>query len=60
MPRSQRTGDLIYNPEIEKEARRLAKEKRVERGQTSNPHGDPEVETASLSDIEPDSSPDPR
>ncbi|XP_052623845.1 uncharacterized protein LOC128129254 [Lactuca sativa] len=57
---SQRTGDLIYNPEIEKEARRLAKEKRVERGQTSNPHGDPEVETASLSDIEPDSSPDPR
>ncbi|XP_052624877.1 uncharacterized protein LOC111898674 [Lactuca sativa] len=60
MPRSQRTGDLIYNPEIEKEARRLAKEKRVEHGQTYNPHGDPEVETASLSDIEPDSSPDPR
>ncbi|XP_052625017.1 uncharacterized protein LOC128132469 [Lactuca sativa] len=60
MPRSQHTGDLIYNLEIEKEARRLAKEKRVERGQTSNPHGDPEVETASLSDIKPDSSPDPR
>ncbi|XP_052626959.1 uncharacterized protein LOC128133527 [Lactuca sativa] len=60
MPRSQRTGDLIYNLEIEKEARRLAKEKRIERGQTSNPHGDPEVETESLSDIEPDSSPDPR
>ncbi|XP_052623257.1 uncharacterized protein LOC128128409 [Lactuca sativa] len=60
MPRSHRTGDLIYNLEIKKEARRLAKEKRVERGQTSNPHGDPEVETASLSEIEPDSSPDPR
>ncbi|XP_023752641.2 uncharacterized protein LOC111901006 [Lactuca sativa] len=59
MPRSQRTADLIYNPEIEKEERRVAKEKRSERGQTYNPYVDPEVETASLSDIEPDSSPEP-
>ena len=60
MPRSQHTGDLIYNPEIEKEARRLAKEKRIECDQTSNPHEDPEVEIASSSDMEPDSSSDPR
>ena len=63
MPRSQHTCTLIYNPKIEKEARHSAKERRIERGQTSNPNVDLEVETASSNDteteVEPDSSPDP-
>lgn len=51
---------MIYNLKIEKEARHLAKEKVIERGQTSNPHEDPDVESASSSDAELNSSPDPR
>ena len=59
MPRSLRTGQLEYNPEIEKEAKRLRKETRLRRGQTStsNVAQDIQFDTSSGTDIETEPSP---
>ncbi|KAI3515815.1 hypothetical protein L1887_14720 [Cichorium endivia] len=62
MPRSLRTGILEFNPEIEKEAKRLRKETRLRKGQSSGATvalGN-QSESSSGTGIETESSPDTR